>query len=378
MYNILTLNKISPIINEILKGYNIGAEIANPEGIIVRSCKMHDYATSDSLLAIARAGAGVNNIPVEKMSKQGIVVFNSPAANANAVLELTLCSLLLASRDIMEGASWCNSLSGEDIDKQVEKGKANFAGNEILGKTLGLIGLGAIGAKVANACTLLGMKVVGYDPYITDENKSLLNEDVRIVYSLYQIYAEADYISLHIPLIEDTKDTINAKAIAQMKDGVKIINVSRGGLVCTADVIDALASGKVKKYVTDFPSVKEINQAGIIPIPHLGASTAEAEENCAIMAANQIKDYLENGNIVNSVNYPKIKVSPKGNRRLQVIADNYDEFYNDLNSIFVGESINISANKDYKVALIDADIIEEEKILTLAENPYIIKTRLIK
>ncbi len=378
MYSILTLNKISAIVNEILKGYNIGADIDNPDSIIVRSCKMHDYAVGDRLLAIARAGAGVNNIPVDEMGKRGIVVFNSPGANANAVLELTLCSLLLASRDIIEGVRWCNSLSGEDVDKQVEKGKAAFAGNEILGKTLGLIGLGAIGVKVANAATLLGMRVIGYDPYISDENKATLNEKVKIVYSLSQVYAESDYISLHLPLIAETKDIINAASIAQMKDGVKIINMSRGGLVCTLDIVAALASGKVKKYVTDFPGAEESNQVGIIPIPHLGASTAEAEENCAIMAANQIKDYLENGNIVNSVNFPAIKVAPKGNHRLQVIAKNYDEFYNDLNVVFSGESINIAANKDYKVALIDADVIEDEKIKAIAKLPQIIRVRLIK
>lgn len=378
MYNILTLNKISNIINEILKGYNISSEISNPDSIIVRSCKMHDYIVGDNLLAIARAGAGVNNIPIEKMSTLGVAVFNSPGANANAVLELTLCALLLSSRGVFEGMQWCNSLNGADVDKQVEKGKSNFAGTEILGKTLGLIGLGAIGAKVANMAIGLGMKVIGFDPYISDENKASLNEKVKIVYSVNQVYAEADYISLHNPLLEETKYMINADSIAQMKDGVKLINMSRGDLVYTPDVIDALASGKVCKYVTDFPGACEINQKGIIPIPHLGASTSEAEENCAIMAANQIKDYLENGNITNSVNYPKIKVSPKGNHRLQVIAHNYDAFYNDLSALFDNEQINIAANKEYKVALIDADTIEEEKICAIAGLPKVIRARLIK
>lgn len=378
MYNILTLNKISNIVDEILQGYQIGADIANPDSIIVRSCKMHDYIVEDNLLAIARAGAGVNNIPVEEMSKRGVVVFNTPGANANAVKELVLCALLLASRDIFEGANWANSLMGDDIDKQVEKGKANFAGCEIVGKTLGLIGLGAIGAIVANAALSLGMRVIGYDPYISDENKAILNEDVKVVYSLSALYADSDYISLHTPLLDSTKDMINAEAIAVMRDGVKIINMSRGGLVNTNDIIAALKSGKVKKYVTDFPGKMEVRTQGIIPIPHLGASTLEAEENCAAMAAGQIKDYLENGNIANSVNFPKIKVASKGNHRLLVLAYNYDEFYNDLEELFDRDSITIAANKQYKVALIDADVIDNSKIDTLNALDKVIRTRLIK
>ncbi|MGI6212962.1 MAG: 3-phosphoglycerate dehydrogenase [Christensenellales bacterium] len=377
MYNILTLNKISNVIYDILKGYNIGAEIDNPNGIIVRSAKMHDYTVGDNLVAVARAGAGVNNIPVDEMSKRGIVVFNTPGANANAVKELAICSLLMASRDIFEGANWANTLSCEDVDKQVEKGKADFGGCEILGKTLGLLGLGAIGALVADAAISLGMKVVGYDPYISAENKAALNANVKIVDCAEKVFAQSDYISLHAPLLEGTKNMINAQSIAKMKDGVKIINMSRGGLVNTADVIAAIKEGKVKKYVTDFPGSEEICQKGIIPIPHLGASTEEAEENCAIMAAHQIKDYLESGNIVNSVNFPKIS-APKGKCRLQIIAQKCDAFSADLKAIFGQEKISAAANKEYAVALIDADNIGQDKIEQAGKLPGVLRVRLIK
>ena len=377
MNNILILDKISPIINEILEGYNISNDLKNPKSIILRSFKMHDYPINDDLLAVARAGAGVNNIPIPEMSKRGIVVFNTPGANANAVKELALCSLLLASRDIFEGITWSNTLNG-DVEKQVEKGKGNFAGCELKDKTLGVIGLGAIGLLIANAAVSLGMTVYGYDPYVSEENKAKLNECVKIVYSLKHIYEDSDYISLHTPLLDSTKNMICAESISQLKKGVKIINMSRGGLVNSDDVIQGIKDGIIKKYVTDFPSEKELNQPGVIPIPHLGASTEEAEDNCAIMAANQLKDFLENGNIVNSVNFPKIKVPEKGNQRLLVLAENYDELYNDLSLLFEKAKITIASNKNYKAVIIDADVIEEKKKELIDNYDCVIKTRLIK
>jgi len=377
MHSILTLDKISNIVNDILKDYTISNNIDNPESIILRSFKMHDYLVKDNLIAVARAGAGVNNIPIPELSEKGIVVFNTPGANANAVKELAICALLLASRDIFEGISWSNTLTG-DVEKQVEKGKGNFGGCELIDKTLGVIGLGAIGLMVANAAIALGMKVIGFDPYVTDENKALLDNNVKIVYSINQIFTDSDYISLHVPLLDSTKDTICKDSIALMKDNVRIINMSRGGLANTNDIIEAIKIGKIRKYVTDFPCEKEINQPNIIPIPHLGASTDEAEENCAIMAANQIKDYVENGNIVNSVNFPKIKIKEKGNQRLVVLSKKYDGLFKNLSEIFDDAIVNVNSNKLYKVALVDADVIDESKRARVDGLSNVIKTRLLK
>lgn len=304
MFEVLKLNNISCSINNILEGYKLTDESANPDAIILRSFSMHEYETGDRLLAVARAGAGVNNIPLTKMMEKGVVVFNTPGANANAVKELVLCGMLLSCRDILGGIAWVNSLpADENVPKTTEKGKANFGGTEIIGKTLGVIGAGAIGVLVANMGITLGMKVLAHDPFLTEENRARLSSKVEIA-CLEKIYSECDFISLHAPLCPATRGMIDATAIGKMKNCVVILNFSRGELVNVPDIKAAIEEGKIRKYVVDFPSADVLNEKGIIVIPHLGASTEEAEENCAEMAACQLKDYLENGNIVNSVNYP--------------------------------------------------------------------------
>ena len=306
MYNILTLNKIAACgLDRLGDNYSITDDInVDADGIILRSYKMHDFEMPKSLKAIARAGAGTNNIPTDKCTEKGIVVFNTPGANANAVKELVIAGMLLASRDVIGGNAWANSLTGDDISKQVEKGKSNFAGGEISGKTLGVIGLGAIGILVANAAIALGMDVIGYDPYLSVNNALQLNRNVKCVTDINELFTDSDYITIHVPLMDSTRDTVDENALSIMKDGVIILNFARGGLVNNDAVKAALASGKVKKYVVDFPDEETINQPGIIAIPHLGASTEESEDNCAKMAADEIKDFLETGNITNSVNFP--------------------------------------------------------------------------
>ncbi len=315
MFSLLTLNKISNKIYDVLTDdYSVSDNAENPDAILVRSFKMDEYEINDNLLCIGRAGAGVNNIPLDRMTDAGVCVFNTPGANANAVKELVLCGILLASRDIIGGNKWANTLTGNDVPKQVEKGKSNFGGTEILGKTVGIVGLGAIGLKVANALNALGMKVIGYDPYYNG------NADyMTIVNTLDEIYASSDYVSLHLPLLPSTRGMINAEALSKMKGGVIILNMARGELVDVNAIKDAISSGKVRNYVVDFPSEDCLNVKGIIAIPHLGASTEEAEENCAIMASAQIKEYLENGNIINSVNFPNLKVERSKENRLTVI-----------------------------------------------------------
>lgn len=309
MYEILRLNKICNNIYSIFdKKYNFSDDCDNPDAIILRSYNMADYVIKDRLLAVARAGAGVNNIPIPRMSEAGVVVFNTPGANANAVKELVLCGMLIASRDIIGGTTWVNTLSSdEDVPKVTEKGKANFGGNEIAGKTIGIIGLGAIGVLVANMSLALGMKVIGYDPYITKENKDRLDSNVTIKDTLDELYKESHFISLHVPLVEGTRKMINAEVIAKMQDSVILLNMSRAELVDITAVKEALVAGKISKYVVDFPTVDALKTKNIIVIPHLGASTEEAEDNCASMAAIELKDYIENGNIKNSVNFPHIQ-----------------------------------------------------------------------
>ena len=281
MFNILTLNKIAKCgLDQLNDNYKITDDAnVDADGIILRSFKLHDMELPESLKAVARAGAGTNNIPIDKCSEKGIVVFNTPGANANAVKELVIAGMLLASRDVIGGVAWANTLTGDDVDKQVEKGKSNFAGCEIKGKTLGIIGLGAIGILVANAAYALGMEVIGYDPYLSVDSALKLSRHVKKANSPEEVYATADYITIHVPLMDSTRNTINAETIAQMKDGVIILNFARGGLVNNADIKKALADGKVAKYVVDFADSKTVNQPGIINIPHLGASTAESEDN---------------------------------------------------------------------------------------------------
>ena len=312
MYQIHCLNKISPVgTGRFGEQYTVGAELAQADAVLVRSAAMHDMELPEQLLAIARAGAGVNNIPIDKCSEQGIVVFNTPGANANAVKELVICGLLLASRKVARGMDWVKTLKGEgdQVGKLVEKGKSAFVGPEISGKALGVIGLGAIGILVANAAEALGMTVYGYDPYLSVDAAWGLSSSVHHARSLDEIYANCDYITLHLPQTPDTKNMINADALAKMKDGVRILNFARGGLVNSAELVAALESGKAAAYVTDFPDESLLDVEGVTAIPHLGASTPESEDNCARMAVDQVKDYLENGNIRNSVNMPAVNMA---------------------------------------------------------------------
>ena len=333
MYNVLKLNKIAAIGTDRLgSNYNCADSVENPDAVLVRSAAMHDMEFGDNLLAIARAGAGTNNIPKDKCTEQGIVVFNTPGANANAVKELVLAGLLLSSRKIVEGIEWAKTLkgNGDAVAKMVEKGKSQFVGPEITGKTLGVIGLGAIGILVANAAVALGMNVVGFDPFVSVPNALKLNPHVKLMKSNEEVMTSCDYLTIHVPLTPDTKDMVNAEMIAKMKDGVRILNYSRDGLVNCEAVLEALKSGKVAKYVTDFGNDMILGEENVvIVLPHLGASTPESEDNCAVMACNQVKEYLENGNIINSVNYPAISLPRSGDKRICVMHKNVPERLHD-------------------------------------------------
>lgn len=322
MYNILTLNKISAsgLSNFDSAKYVCGDDFASPDAVIVRSASMHEMEIPASVLAIARAGAGYNNIPVDACTEKGICVFNTPGANANAVKELVICGLLLASRRVVPSIDWCRTLKGEDeISKKIEKGKSNFAGPEIMGKTLGVIGLGAIGIKVCNAAVALGMSVVGYDPYLSDKAASMLDNSVVVTANLDDIFVNSDYISVHAPLTDSTKNIVGKETLAMAKDGVRVLNFARGGLVDNEAIVEAIKSGKCAAYATDFPTDEQLCLDGVIALPHLGASTPESEENCAVMAVNQIAEYLEKGNVVNSVNLPCISKDMTGGKRIAVI-----------------------------------------------------------
>lgn len=321
MVKVLKLNSISPKVNDVLdKNYEITSECDNPELILVRSAQMADFDLPESVVAIGRAGAGVNNIPHAEYAKRGVVVFNSPGANANAVKELVITALLLSCRKIIEGIKWVNSQNNVEggVAKIVEKGKSQFVGGEISGKTLGVVGLGAIGRKVAVAANALGMNIVGYDPFFNKDTD--LGIELEVVDTLDKIYEKSDFITLHLPYNADTKGMIDKTAISKMKDGVVIVNCARGELVNNDDIIAAVKDGKVHKYFTDFPTEPLLNVDGIIACPHLGASTPEAEDNCAVMVATELKDYFENGNIKNSVNYPAVFAARK-NHRITVLAE---------------------------------------------------------
>ena len=345
MYKIKTMNHISPYGLQKLeeRGCVVGEDIQAPDGLILRSADLHSYAFEPSLIAIARSGAGTNNIPLEDCCRRGIVVFNSPGANAEAVKEQILCSLVLSSRDVLGSIDWVKGLNGrgKDIPALVEKGKSQFAGPELMGKTLGVIGLGAIGGLVANAAVGLGMQVVGCDPFITVNAAWSLSRAVRKADNYDEIYADADYITIHVPSTPDTKGMINAETIAKMKDGVRIINLARGDLVDNAAVKAALASGKVACYVTDFPSDELLDVEGVIAIPHLGASTPESEENCAVMAAEQLADYLLNGNIKNSVNYPATYMARSAANRIVVLHENVPTMLAQVLTVLSNDNINI-------------------------------------
>lgn len=344
MKNILLLNKIAKVGTDKLSPaeYCVGTDVASPAGILVRSANMLDMTLDSALLAIARAGAGVNNIPLEVCTKAGVVVFNTPGANANGVKELALCALLLASRDIVAGIEWVQTLADDpDAAKTVEKGKSRFAGCELKGKILGVIGLGAIGGMVANAAVRLGMEVIGCDPYLSVEGAWNLDHHIRRAASYEEIYAKADYITIHVPATADTKGMINAAAMASMKDGIRVINLSRDSLVNSADMKAALASGKVCRYVTDFATPDMIGTPGAILIPHLGASTAESEDNCAVMAAMELDDYLRDGNIKNSVNFPSVSMPRSGDVRICVLHENVPGILNQLTGVLSTAGLNI-------------------------------------
>lgn len=357
MYHIKTMNKISKVgLAQLDDRFEISDTMEHEDAILVRSAKLHDYDFPAELQCIARAGAGVNNIPLDRAADNGIVVFNTPGANANGVKELTLAAMLLASRKIAQGVAWVNeqSAAGEDIAAVVEKGKSAFAGPELLGKTLGLVGLGAIGVLVANAAAALGMDVVGYDPFLSVKNALNLYPGVEIVDSLPQLYAKADYISLHLPMNPNTKGTINNDAFAAMKDGVRIVNLARGELVDTDALKAALESGKCAAYVTDFPDKDTAAIDGVVAIPHLGASTPESEDNCAIMASRQVQEYLDNGNIVNSVNYPNLTMARSGKNRVCVLAKGAEP-----SAVLAAvPSVNASASQtkgEYSYTIVDTD-----------------------
>ena len=385
MKNILTLNAISPVINDVFDStYNVANDVTSPVGIMLRSFKMHDYVLDENTVAIARAGAGTNNIPVDEYAKQGVVVFNTPGANANAVKELVLAALLIGSRNIMNATDWVKTLKGQgdEVGKLVEKGKSQFSGHEIKGKTLGVIGLGAIGALVANSALSLGMNVYGYDPFLSVGAALRLSSDVKIVKELGDIAKKCDYITIHIPYIPDqNKGLINAGLIRKMKDGVILINCARGEIVDNIDVVKATESGKVAKYIVDFPADELIGAKNVICIPHLGASTEEAEDNCAVMAAKQLIDYIENGNIVNSVNYPSCSMPRTTEHRLTILHKNAHNILAQITGTVGNEGINIAnltnqSKGDYAVTILDVDSkVSDDAIKHISQVEGIIKVR---
>lgn len=362
MFKIQTLNKIDPEGLKIfpLDKYEIASEFSSPDAIIVRSQAMHDMELPESLLSIARAGAGVNNIPIEKCTEKGIVVYNTPGANAHGVKEIVIAGMLLASREIAGSIEWAKTLKGKgaEVPALVEKGKTNFGGTEIRGKTLAVIGLGAIGVIVANAAQALGMNVIGYDPYISVAHAWKLSRNVKKAEGLESLLANADFVTLQIPQMPETKGFINKDRLKMMKNGVKILNFARGGLVNNQDMLEALESGKVGKYVTDFPEDELIGVKNIIAIPHLGASTEESETNCAIMAVNQTIEYLENGNIINSVNFPDTEMERHGGTRIVVANKNVPKMVSQISALLAHEGLNIANMLNKNKAEIAYNIID--------------------
>ncbi len=387
MFKIQTLNKISPIGLDRFdtSKYTYGTETENPDAIMVRSASMHEMEMPESLLAIARAGAGVNNIPIDKCSEKGIVVFNTPGANANAVKELVIAGLLISSRKVVPGIEWAKTLKGkgDEVGKLVEKGKSAFTGPEIRGKKLGVIGLGAIGILVANAAKSLGMEVYGYDPYVSVDAAWKLSSSITHSVNIKDIYANCDYITLHVPLTNETRDMISAESIATMKDGVRIMNFSRDALVNSEDIVEALSNGKVAAYVTDFPTDTVIGVDGVIAIPHLGASTPESEDNCASMATDELIDYLENGNITNSVNLPNVSLPRPHGKRLCVIHKNIPNVLTSISGAVAAEGVNIEnmvnkSKKDYAYTILDIESdITKSALETINAIDGVVKTRVI-
>lgn len=387
MYTIQTLNAISPVIYNHLPqdSYTVAKETAAPDAIIVRSASMLDIEFSASLQSIARAGAGYNNIPVDKCTEAGICVFNTPGANANAVKELTLAGLLLASRDIIGGVEWAKGLKpGEtSVAKQVEKGKSQFVGPEIQGKTLAVMGLGAIGVLVANAAATLGMKVIGYDPFISVENAWALSTTIQRATSLDAMLAEADYVTVHIPLSDKTRNMIDEQVLAKMKPSAALLNFSRAELCDTAAVLAALQAGRLRKYVIDFPTEAVIGQPGVIALPHLGASTPESEDNCADMAALQTRNYLETGSIRNSVNLPACELEPAEKHRITVIHKNIPNMIAQITAQLAGANVNIEhlvnkSRKDVAYTVVDSlDDLPADIVETLSAVEGIIRVRVV-
>ena len=387
MYDILTLNKISKTgLERFTDEYQYGDAVENPQGIMVRSASMHEMEMPQSLLAIARAGAGVNNIPVDQCTEKGIVVFNTPGANANAVKELVLAGLLISSRKVTQGMAWAQGLKGQGdaVGKAVEKGKSAFVGPEIKGKKLGVIGLGAIGILVANAARSLGMEVHGYDPYISVDSAWGLSRAVKHSLTLDDIFETCDYITVHVPQTPDTKNMITKDSIAKMKDGVRILNFARGGLVNSADVVAAIEAGKVAAYVTDFPSDDLLGVDGVIAIPHLGASTPESEDNCARMAADELMAYLSDGNIINSVNFPALS-SPRaaGCSRVCVFHKNIPSMLSQVTKLLSDKGVNIEnmqskSRKDVAYTVLDcAGQVGQDALESLVDSEGIIRIRVI-
>ena len=372
MFRIKTMNKIAQVgLNQFPADYQVGDSVEGEEGILVRSAKLHDYPFPDTLWGIARAGAGTNNIPVAECAQKGIVVFNTPGANANGVKELVLAALLMASRDLVGGVEWVKAQAATpdtDVAAAVEKGKSAFVGPELYRKTLGVIGLGAIGALVANAALSLGMEVYGYDPFLSVDTALRLDRHVHVVKDVAELYRVSDYVTIHVPYTPDTRHTINADTIAQMKDGVRIVNLARGELADDEAMMAALESGKVARYVTDFPNNTITLAPNVVPIPHLGASTPESEDNCAIMAAQQLRDFLENGNIKNSVNFPNVEMERSGVQRLCIIHRNIPAMLANITAQLSGDGVNVEnmTNKsrgDFAYTLVDVGSAVEESVI---------------
>lgn len=387
MIKVNCLNPIAEVgINLLPENFSVTDDFTQADAVLVRSAAMHELDLPESLLAVARAGAGVNNIPLDKCAQKGIVVFNTPGANANGVKELVVAAMLLASRDLKGGMQWVADNKDDDaINKTMEKAKSKFAGTEIKGKKLGVIGLGAIGVLVANAGIAMGMEVVGCDPYLSVGNALNLSREVKLVKSNADIYADCDFISVHVPLLDDTREMFNKDSFAIMKDGVVILNFARDLLVNEDDMKEAIASGKVSKYVTDFPTKKVANMENVIAFPHLGASTAESEDNCAIMAVNEIVDYIENGNIKNSVNYPAcdMGVCSKAGR-ITINHKNIPNMLSQLTGVLASENINISdmsskSKGDYSYTMLDLDAVATEAACEKIKSlDGVIKVRIIK
>ncbi|MEM1485241.1 phosphoglycerate dehydrogenase [Oscillospiraceae bacterium PP1C4] len=388
MYHIKTLNKISPYGLDVFDKtkYHCGDDVENADGILVRSASMHETAFEPSLKAIARAGAGVNNIPVEQCSEQGIVVFNTPGANANAVKEMVICGLLISARKVYPAMEWAQTLKGEgaEVAKLVEKGKSQFTGPELMGKKLGVIGLGAIGVKVANFARHLGMQVYGYDPYMSVETAWSVSREIKHASSLKEIYENCDFITLHVPCTSETKGMINSESIQMMKHGVRLLNFARGELVVNEDLLAGLEEKQIRCYVTDFPMEELLGHKGVLAIPHLGASTPESEDNCAQMASAQLVDYLENGNIKNSVNLPAVSMSRSGDLRIAIIHKNIPAMITKIATVISDGGLNVEnltnkSKKDYAYTMVDINgLINDEVVSKISAIEGVIRVNIYR